>query len=168
MAQADAGRARDVELEGPGTGRSGNRLTRNSARPSFLGRHHTKWYNKVTQSGRAKARLMRRAGSQAPANQLEGGKKTPRQADLLEGKPTHPRVRPQSTRGRTRFFLRDRKGATAKEKKAMATQSLAKTAELTSEVLAKSNPFDVIKQYSPAQTKTAVLVELTQMKRFPD
>lgn len=50
----------------------------------------------------------------------------------------------------------------------MATQSLAKTAELTSEVLAKSNPFDVIKQYSPAQTKTAVLVELTQMKRFPD
>ena len=45
----------------------------------------------------------------------------------------------------------------------MATQSLAKTAELTSEVLAKSNPFEVIKRYSPAQTKTAVLVELTQM-----
>jgi hypothetical protein len=59
--------------------------------------------------------------------------------------------------------LRHRKGATAKEKKAMATQSLAKTAELTSELLAKSNPFDVIRQYSPAQTKTAVLVEMNQM-----
>jgi hypothetical protein len=45
----------------------------------------------------------------------------------------------------------------------MATQSLAKTAELTSEVLAKRNPFDVIRQFNPAQQKTEMLIQINQL-----
>ena len=45
----------------------------------------------------------------------------------------------------------------------MATQSSAQTGELTSQVLANANPFEVISKYNPAKQSTAVLVEVNQM-----
>ena len=45
----------------------------------------------------------------------------------------------------------------------MATQSSAQTGELTSQVLANANPFEVISRYNPAKQSTAVLVEVNQM-----
>ena len=49
---------------------------------------------------------MRRAGSQAPANQKAAGNRKTRQT-------THPRVRPQSIRGRARFFCATESAGTA-------------------------------------------------------
>src|SRR5579863_3364249 len=100
------------------------------------------------QSGRAKARLMREPG------------RKPRQTKRL------PEIENPSSQPRTHgcdrrvyavapvFFCATEREQPPRRKKAMATQSLAQTSELSSQVLEKMNPFELIQQRDPAKEST--------------